>query len=250
MSKHVIGDIHGCYYTLSKLIDKVLEQDKNPEFIFTGDYIDRGLYSKSVISFLLDLEKKYKCTFLLGNHDDVFKYLLGLSHVTNLGDYIFGKVTTQSIYDWMRVHGIKQTIDSFGIDNLEMLPEIDDYYLDFFRKLEIGYIDDKFFVFHGFYPNQEVPRDIRFIKGSQKEELIWGRFDELLSNYNKYSQKWDRIGIFGHTPTRYITGKNEPLVLDKIVMIDTEAYRGSFLTSYNTETGQFIQVPTDKRDIL
>ena len=49
-----IGDIHGEYFKLASLLDKLDIKD-NDEFVFLGDYIDRGLYSRKVINKLIEL---------------------------------------------------------------------------------------------------------------------------------------------------------------------------------------------------
>jgi serine/threonine protein phosphatase 1 len=249
MSKYCIGDIHGCYFALQKLIDYVVKEDKNAEFVFLGDYIDRGRHSRQVIHLLLELKNSYKCNFLLGNHDDVFRYFLGQDTVTNLGNYIYGSVDYHSIYRWMQKHGLDVTLNSFGCEELEDILNIDNEYKEFFKNLEIGYIDDNFFAFHGFYPNQTLPRDIRFIKSSIKEELIWGRFDNILLNHSKYTSKWDRIGVFGHTPTYYATSEHNPIVLDKIAIIDTGSYMPGKLTAFNPVTKESISVDVCKDDL-
>ena len=60
---YVIGDVHGCFYTLDKLI-KTLPDSAN--VIFVGDLCDRGLHTKEVINLVIN--KKYIC--IRGNHDD------------------------------------------------------------------------------------------------------------------------------------------------------------------------------------
>lgn len=46
----VIGDVHGCYYTLLNLVKK-LPSDAN--LIFVGDLCDKGNFSKEVIEFVM-----------------------------------------------------------------------------------------------------------------------------------------------------------------------------------------------------
>ncbi|MGN6645368.1 MAG: metallophosphoesterase, partial [Cytophaga sp.] len=48
----VIADIHGCFKTLKALIEDQLQPTNEDQFIFLGDYIDRGPDSKSVINYL------------------------------------------------------------------------------------------------------------------------------------------------------------------------------------------------------
>jgi len=45
----VVGDVHGCFYTLQKLLKK-LPQDAR--VIFVGDLVDKGNYSKEVVEFV------------------------------------------------------------------------------------------------------------------------------------------------------------------------------------------------------
>ena len=49
-----IGDIHGEYYKLENLLEKIAPTAQD-RFVFLGDYIDRGLYSKQGVDKLLDL---------------------------------------------------------------------------------------------------------------------------------------------------------------------------------------------------
>jgi len=41
-----IGDVHGCIFTLEKLVNKL---PKNSKLIFVGDLVDRGNFAKEVI---------------------------------------------------------------------------------------------------------------------------------------------------------------------------------------------------------
>ena len=58
----VIGDVHGCFNTLKKLIRKF---PKDSKLIFLGDLCNRGKYSKDVIDFVI--KNNHQC--LLGNHE-------------------------------------------------------------------------------------------------------------------------------------------------------------------------------------
>jgi serine/threonine protein phosphatase 1 len=55
-SQYVISDIHGCYFTLTKLLNKIGPSEED-EIYFLGDYIDRGPASKEVIDYLIDLKE-------------------------------------------------------------------------------------------------------------------------------------------------------------------------------------------------
>ena len=66
----IIGDIHGCYKTLQKLLFEELKIKITDRILFLGDYIDRGPHSKKVIKLVMKLEEEgYEIDKLLGNHE-------------------------------------------------------------------------------------------------------------------------------------------------------------------------------------
>lgn len=64
----IFGDIHGCYDPLKEYFDKN-PFNENYNYIFCGDYLDRGLQNKEVLEFLISLKDKKNCVFLEGNHE-------------------------------------------------------------------------------------------------------------------------------------------------------------------------------------
>ena len=64
----IFGDIHGCYDPLKEYFDKN-PFNENYNYIFCGDYIDRGPQNKEVLEFLISLKGKKNCVFLEGNHE-------------------------------------------------------------------------------------------------------------------------------------------------------------------------------------
>lgn len=65
----VIGDVHGCYYSLQKLISKLPEND----IIFIGDLINRGPESAKTLDFIC----ANKIRTVLGNHDLALLAMIG-----------------------------------------------------------------------------------------------------------------------------------------------------------------------------
>lgn len=72
----VIGDIHGCYYTLMNLLDKVGFDVSSDHLYLLGDVVGKGKHSERVLDFLLTLDK---ISVTLGNHDLYWmhRYYLG-----------------------------------------------------------------------------------------------------------------------------------------------------------------------------
>jgi predicted kinase len=64
---HHIGDIHGCHTALMSYLKDGLSEEEF--YIFTGDYIDRGIENAKVISFLLSIADMPNVMLLEGNHE-------------------------------------------------------------------------------------------------------------------------------------------------------------------------------------
>ena len=48
----VIGDIHGCLYTLQNLVEQIRQKYPSIEIYAVGDFVDRGNFSYEVIEFI------------------------------------------------------------------------------------------------------------------------------------------------------------------------------------------------------
>jgi diadenosine tetraphosphatase ApaH/serine/threonine PP2A family protein phosphatase len=66
----VCGDIHGQFYDLKELF-RIAGNLPDTNFLFMGDYVDRGLYSLETVSWLLALKIRFpwRMTILRGNHE-------------------------------------------------------------------------------------------------------------------------------------------------------------------------------------
>src|SRR5690606_4590823 len=89
----LISDIHGCYYTLRRLLAKCPDE----EIVFCGDLVDRGPHSNRVVEFAM----KHSIPTVCGNHEDLMLAHLGLADGYQDGVWL--------------MNGGGETLDSFGL---------------------------------------------------------------------------------------------------------------------------------------
>lgn len=66
---HVIGDIHGCNTALQQYLAEDGGLHPDELYIFTGDYVDRGIENAETVNFLLTQTGHKNMIFLEGNHE-------------------------------------------------------------------------------------------------------------------------------------------------------------------------------------
>lgn len=258
----VISDIHGCFYTLQKLLDQIYKLDKSPQIVFVGDYVDRGLRSKQVVDLVIDLQLQ-GAICLRGNHDDVLDQMLNSSCESDLRHFICAELTLSNIAAWWYQNGLGPTIQSYvpNVFDLEhFIQAVPLSHKQFFRSLKMHWEIDTHFACHGYLdPSQELPRKLDFLPSSLKTDMLWSRFPALHLDGGTYGATaaagvecclplWDKIGIFGHTPVSSY-GAQEPIKHGNLRLIDTAAFKGRFLTAYVCETDDFILQATESNDI-
>ena len=135
--RFVIPDIHGCFYTFERLLNKI-ELTKSDHLFLLGDYFDRGQYGNKVIDLILHLlHEGYLIFPLKGNHEQM---LLDSERRKQSG-------TDAEI---PRLHKHKDLSDIDGNIRIK--------YLDFIKSLPYYFELDHYFLVHaGFNFNCDHP---------------------------------------------------------------------------------------------
>jgi len=204
-----VGDVHGCSTALKTLIETIAP-GPDDTLVFLGDVIDYGPDTRGVIEQLIGLSNQCRVILIQGNHEEML-----FKAVVNRDDRRYwescGGVTTR------RNH------PECGDDEL-ILPK----HLAFLRERCLDYFEtDRFLFLHAnYYPNRPMPEQ-------SGHTLRWEPVDphRMARHYS------GKTAIVGHT-TRT---DGEVLDLGFLIMIDTGAAMGGWLTALEIYSGEIIQ---------
>jgi serine/threonine protein phosphatase 1 len=182
----VIGDIHGCYKTLKKLVEGHIKLTKEDHLYFVGDLIDRGPRSREVLDYIISLKSKgYNVFPVKGNHEDLF--------IKAFSD-------EEYMSAWFH-NGAEETLLSFNVpenklniyEGLKMIPE---KYFQFLYDLPYYYDLNDYIIVHA---------GLNITSGDIFEDvqaMLWSREIKGLNLLPS-----GKCIIHGHTPMPIITLK-------------------------------------------
>lgn len=184
-----IGDIHGSYHLLEKIL--TFWEPENEQLVFLGDYIDRGKDSLKVLRKVMELSKHYKVITLSGNHEQIF--LNWLKKPDEMSEFYFhskvgGISTVESFYT---------SLTSEKITNLnvaEMVKTIKENFQDeieFLKNLRLYYYWSPYLFVHA-----GIDAEVDDFLETSAEHYLWIR-----EEFTKVPHKAKEIVVFGHTPT-------------------------------------------------
>lgn len=206
-----IGDVHGMYEKLIKLMDKIRFNPDEDMLIFLGDYIDRGPDPGRCLQYIFALQQQYP---------DVVVCLMG-NHEVMMSSYFMQK---RGSYNNLIVDYAGSWLDNGGLETLKQLDEMDadtkEELLQWVMNLPVKYqYQDYFFCHAGVDP--DVPLAVQ-----NEFDMLWRR-QQWWEQY-----KGEETLVVGHTPVQKVmklTGKErrtpKPLFLaNHVIMCDTGAY--------------------------
>ncbi|HAE86478.1 TPA: hypothetical protein DCG86_00475 [Candidatus Marinimicrobia bacterium] len=198
----ILGDIHGQYDALIRVLKKA-DYDPNGDCLYcVGDLTDRGPDSAKVLDFCI----KHKVLSVRGNHDMWFLDYITRGHAPKI---------------WLSQGGY-ETLSSWHQESLSR-EEVLDYYqnMPYYRELHLGGLSIA--VFHGGI-TPEVP-----MKDQDTEVLTWDRYFWVFEQAPKLP--YDRY-FLGHTALRGSAEKNKYNVIN----LDTGAGYNRILTAMDMVT--------------
>lgn len=176
----VIGDVHGCYQTLLKLIEQF---PAGVPIAFVGDLVDRGLSSRQVVEYVKD--NGHDC--VQGNHESMM-----IQHIRDSA-----KPEHKGAWSSFVSNGGQQTLDSY-IGHEEKLTE----HVEWMEKLPL-FIE---------YPEIKNDKGRYLVISHSSVGSVWHWNEQKLkTNQGMFAQivQWGRntpqdaqgiYNIFGHTP--------------------------------------------------
>ena len=230
---YLIGDVHGCYDTLLKLVEQL---PKNAKLVFCGDLIDRGPKSREVIAYIRNNNHK----MVLGNHEKLMIESGGLVidprdfQETDWG-YNGGRETLSSYHETDSLHA---DIDWLKTQPLYLI--FDDYKDKMGRKLIVShapildyfkyYIDVKEKVKNNDYTPHEYIDYKHTIRNSEML-MLWNRGIP-------HKEQTDFFNVCGHNPIdSFIFDKDGNLKLDKSYITNNNTIFDNLKGYTNIDTG-------------
>jgi serine/threonine protein phosphatase 1 len=181
---YAVGDIHGMRDRLVELIAS-LPLGKDDHLVFVGDYVDRGPDSFGVVEYLIELRKRQRCTFLLGNHESMFLAFLGWR-----GDPYFGA-------EAFLHNGGETTLRSYGYFESKGKFRLPPAHEAFYRSLVLSHAEGEYLFLHAGLSRERLSlSDATYaVAHEHPRELLWQRATGELPH---------SLGVtvvYGHTPS-------------------------------------------------
>lgn len=211
---YAVGDIHGRLDLLDHLLASIhsdisLRPIAKPVFVFLGDYIDRGPFSRETIDRLIENGEKYECVFLKGNHEQIAIKCLS---DPGLFDY------------WMRLGGM-ETLISYGVvaatNPTKRKVELQAAFHNAMPQRHFRFLSDlktSFACGDFFFAHAGVRPRVKLSHQTESDLLSIRR--EFLES----AQDFGKIVVHGHTPTYEVE------VAPNRINIDTGAFATGRLT--------------------
>lgn len=176
----VIGDVHGCYNELMRLLEVVSFDERKDKLFFVGDYIDRGRNMKEALSFIKRGHDEGWAIPVLGNHEDM--WINAVKDESALEEHAY--LYPETMY---------QLTQSLLFE-----------YVEWFKTLPLSVQTEKFIITHAGMESSKHLRE------HHREELLWTRDTSVIPS----EFRDNKIVIHGHTPLQQVLLRKDRCNLD------------------------------------
>ena len=205
-----VGDIHGCFHSLTTLAAFV-PFSPDDVIITLGDYVNRGPDTHAVLDWLIARKRRGNLIALRGNHEIMM---------------LTARDDKESLRRWIECGGDATLASYSPFGDPGSLVDIPDHHWQFLEGELLGWFETKthFFVHANTYPECPLDEQPEFM-------LYWEPFDQPPPHES------GKIMVCGHTSQK--SGK--PRSLGHAVCIDTWACGKGWLTGLDVTTGRYWQ---------
>lgn len=214
MATFVLGDIHGQYNKLEKVLLHSRFNFNEDKLIFLGDVVDRGPAAFPAIELLLEIKNLVP---LIGNHDLAF--IRRISKGEDIFNGMYGSDST--FQEWNALNKAKQA-------------KFWKYYLLRLKPFHIQ--DQNVFVHAGFDCHEPISQQgidtLCWDSSLWRNAIMYTGKDKICPLYNEI--------FIGHTSTTYYN-TTKPMHYSNVWLMDTGAGKGGVLTLMNVDTKEYWQ---------
>ena len=201
----IIGDVHGCYEQLEKLVRKLgYVQDENGTYshpdhrkiVFAGDVVDRGENSTGVLRLVMKLHQDGCAHMVVGNHDDRLRRYLEGKPI----EVVHGLETTAAEFE--------QEDDSFKAETVSFLESLPAYLM---------FDEGRLVVVHAGIKEQYLGKYTKAIRQYCLYGESTGEINEVgLPIRVDWAQDYtgDTVIVYGHTPYTAVMKMNNTYCVD------------------------------------
>lgn len=212
---YAVSDIHGCYEQYRNLLEHIRSED----ILFVlGDVVDRGSEGLRV---LLDMASRPNVIGLTGNHDFAAAVCLPwlMEEITNASIAALDEDKLQILQEWLSDGGESTLKEFVRLDSASRQAALNALMdLSAYETVTAG--SHRFVLVHAGLDNFSVERPL---SDYTLPELLVPRPNLERVYYP------DRYLVFGHTPTRLLSGKDEIIIRNHNIAIDCGCVFGGAL---------------------
>ena len=176
---HAIGDIHGCYTALRKYFDMYCNGGFPADelFIFTGDYLDRGIENADTFRFLNSIAPLPNVNMLEGNHE---------IHIQDWGYEVTSKSTEFELHT-------RTDLERAGVSRTEARQ----FYRRLWQCAHFVFGDNEYIITHGGLSC--LPENLTFVPTALMVRGVGNYKDMLKANESFLNKTPDNVyQIHGH----------------------------------------------------